>query len=463
MLDSANSLTEKQVLDRIRAVRHNHIKVAVTDIDGVLRGKYIHKEKFLAAAQSHFGFCNVVFGWDVGDVCYDNGDYTGWHTGYPDVQACIDLKTFREIPWEEKTPFFLADFYDEKNNEKKALSICPRNLLKRQIEKAKKLGFEAKFGIELEWFNFHETPQSLHEKSYTNMTTISPGMFGYSILRSSQNKDYFHALFGELLDFAIPLEGIHTETGPGVYEAAILASDALEAADRGVLLKNAIKEIAHRFGIMPSFMAKWDSNLPGCSGHIHQSLWDIEKRRNVFFDENRNYKMSQILSQYVAGQMHCLPEILPFFAPNVNSYKRLVEGLWAPTKVTWGVENRTTALRIIPGTEKSTRLETRVAGADMNPYLGIVACLASGLYGIQNQLSLQQEAPILANAYSVTKAPSLARNLWEATEKMERSQVAKELFGDDFVKHFVQTRQWEWRQFQKTVTNWEIKRYFEII
>jgi glutamine synthetase len=290
---------------------------------------------------------------------------------------------------------------------------------------------------------------------------MTPGMFGYSILRAGQSSGYFAALMDETRAFGIPLEGLHTETGPGVMEAAIAPSSALEAADRAVLFKAATKEIAPRFGVMPSFMAKWSQALPGCSGHVHQSLADA-KGKNVFHEEKAEHKMSKVFRSYLAGQMRCLPEILPFFAPTVNSYKRLVDGYWAPTKVTWGVDNRTTAFRAIPAGAKATRLETRVPGSDVNPYLAIAACLASGLYGVEKGLDLR-DAPVVGSAYLDKKAQRLPRNLQEATRRLADSKLARELFGAEFVEHFVATREWEWRQFQDAVTDWETKRYFEII
>ncbi len=453
------SLSPKEILEKIKKDKQRKVKIAITDIDGILRGKYIHVDKLLSIAQSGFGFCNVVFGWDSSDVCYDNVQYTGWHTGYPDANARVDLSTYRQIPWDNQVPFMLADFI---NDADQPLRICPRQVLKRQQQKASDLGFQAKVGLEFEWFNFQENPHSLETKQYQGMSPLTPGMFGYSLLRAGYNRDYFNALFDELEQFGVPLEGIHTETGPGVYEAALQPATCLEAADRGILFKASVKEIAYRFQIMPTFMAKWNESLPGCSGHIHQSLWDTKETKNVFYAPDRPHRMSKTFEQYLAGQLHCLPDLLPFYAPNVNSYKRLVEGLWAPTKVTWGAENRTSTCRVIPGSEKSTRLESRIGGSDINPYLAIAASLASGLYGIEKQLELKQEA-ITGNAYKAKNAPDLPRNLFDATKKMEQSDLAKELFGEDFIEHFANTRFWEWRQFQEVVTNWEIKRYFEII
>jgi glutamine synthetase len=452
------ALTPEQVVADVKAVPGERVKVAITDIDGILRGKYIHKEKFLSVAEAGFGFCNVVFGWDCGDVCYDNVKYTGWHSGYPDAHARLDLGTYRRVPWDNDVPFFLGDFTDAAG---KPLAVCPRQLLRKVLADVKAAGYSASFGAEYEWFNFRETPQTATDKRFVGLQPATPGMFGYSLLRAGLNRPFLDALFEELRAFDVPLEGLHTETGPGVLEAAILYSEALEAADRAVLFKTGVKEIAYRFGLMASFMAKWDAALPGCGGHLHQSLWD-GGGTNLFYDAGDPYKMSPLFKHYLAGQMHCLPEILPMFAPNVNSYKRLVEGAWAPTKVAWGADNRTTALRVIPGSSKSTRLETRVGGADTNAYLAIAASVASGLYGIRHKLPLTQAA-VRGSAYKAEGAASLPRNLAEAAERMGQSEVARELFGADFVEHYVSSRVWEWRQFQSAVTCWELQRYFEII
>jgi glutamine synthetase len=441
------------ILKELARSKHEKVKIAVTDLDGILRGKYLHKEKFLSAASSGLGFCNVVFGWDSGDVCYDNSKYTGWHTGYPDAVARIDLSTRRTVPWDNDVPFFLGDF---------DLDVCPRQLLKRVLARAKQAGVSPKCGVEFEWFNFRETPQSLAAKGHADPQPLTPGMFGYSVLRASLNQPYFAALMDQLRAFRVPLEGLHTETGPGVTEAAIVFSDALEQADRAVLFKTAVKEIAYRHGFLASFMAKWNAKLPGSGGHIHLSLWDGAGKKSVFHDPRDPARMSAAFKSCLAGQLRCLPEILPMFAPSVNSYKRLVDGFWSPTKPTWGIDNRTTAFRVIPGGEKSTRVEVRIGGADINPYLAIAASVASGLYGIQKGLKLTDK-PVVGSAYRESSIPRLPRTLAEATARMAESKIARELFGDAFVDHFVRTRQWEWSQFADAVTSWELQRYFEII
>ena len=449
-------MNHQQIIEYINSHPSGKVKLAIADIDGVLRGKYISKQKFMSVIEGELGFCDVVFGWDMADVCYDNGTFTGWHSGYPDAKAKLDLSTFRKIPWENDVPFFLGEFIEG------AAEVCPRTLLKKIIQDAERQGFKPFFSQEFEWFNFEETPTTIHQKGFQNLTPLTPGMFGYSLLRSSLRNDFMTNLFEQLTKFDIPVEGLHTETGPGVYEAAIAYSEILEAADRAILFKTSVKEIASKLGIMATFMAKINENLPGCSGHVHQSLWDSDEKKNLFYDEESPNNMSKLMESYIAGQLHCLPFILPMIAPTINSYKRLVEGAWAPTTLTWGIDNRTVALRVLPLGKKSCRLETRVVGSDTNPYLALAACLAAGLYGIRKKLKLNQPATI-GNGYRDISNGILPRNLDEATKAMQNSDVAKELFGEKFVEHFTQTREWEWRQQAKAVTDWELKRYFEIV
>jgi glutamine synthetase len=452
-------MSKSEILPYIQSHPAGKVKIAFTDIDGILRGKYISAEKFLSVMDNPTSFCDVIFGWDAADLTYDNVQFTGWHTGYPDCPAKIDLSTFRKIPWENDLPFFLGDMIDKDGA---PIPVCPRQLLKSVLSTSEAEGFLPVFSQEFEWFNFAETPKTANEKSFKNLSLLTPGMFGYSILRTALKNDFFNDIFTLLKKFDVPLEGLHTETGPGTYEAAIAYSGLPLAADRAVLFKTSVKEIAYKHGIMATFMAKIHEDLPGCGGHVHQSMWDKVGEKNLFYDEGEPGKMSELMKNYIAGQLHCLPFILPMFAPTINSYKRLVEGAWAPTTLTWGIDNRTVALRVLSGSSKSCRLETRVIGSDANPYLAMAACLASGLYGIRNKLALKQPASI-GNGYRDHSNGTLPRNLYEATQMMKQSAIAKEIFGEKFVDHFVNTREWEWKQHLKAVTDWEYKRYFEII
>jgi len=452
-------MSKNEIINKIKQSDCLKIKIAVSDIDGILRGKIIHKEKFLEIAEKTIGICDVIFGWDSNDACYENMQFTSLHTGYPDANARVDLETLRFIPWENKMPFFLADFSAQNGND---LAVCPRSLLKRIDKQCEDVGYTPIFSQEFEWYNFENTPSDLASNNYRDLKPISPGMFGYSILRPSLKTEYFNALFDDLEKFDIRLEGLHTETGPGVYEAAIRYDKIVKAADKAILFKTSVKEIAYHFGIIASFMAKWNKDLPGCSGHIHQSLWDKEKNTNLFFDPHDTYNMSDLMKSYVAGQLKCLPFVVPMYAPTINSYKRLNCGAWAPGTYTWGIDNRTAAVRVLHNEPYSTRSEMRVAGSDTNPYLAMAASLASGIYGIRNKLKLDIE-PSKGNAYNDLKNGMLPSNLYEATMQMKQSEIAKELFGEDFVNHFTDSRLWEWKQYSKQVTDWEIRRYFEII
>jgi glutamine synthetase len=444
-------------LEAVRASGSAKVKVACSDIDGVLRGKYLHLDKFLGAVESGFGFCDVVFGWDSTDSCYDNTRITGWQHGFPDALARLDLDTRRSVPWDNNVPFFLGEFV---NADGTPYPICPRQTLKRVLKRAEKLGVQPMCGVEFEWFNFAETPQSWAAKKGVDPQTITPGMFGYSLLRMNHKREYFNALMDEMLAFGVPIEGLHTETGPGVYEVAILFSAALEAADRAILFKTGAKEIGSRFGVMPSFMAKWSAQYPGCSGHIHQSLSD--GKRNLFHDAASPRSMSALFESYLAGQLAYLMQFAPMFWPTINSYKRLVDGFWAPVKPTWGLDNRTASFRVIAGSPKATRLETRCPGADINPYLAVAAVLAAGLAGIEQGLKLGTP-PITGTNQGAENVPRAPRTLIETTRIFQQSEVARDWLGDDFVDHFAATREWEWRQWLDGVTDWELKRYFEII
>jgi glutamine synthetase len=442
-----------------RRFEDNHVrrvKLGAFDTDATLRGKYISVEKFWSAAESGLGFCDVIFGWDIGDVLYDNVKFTGWHTGYPDVHCRIDFASYRLVPWEPGTAFFLLDFWDAGS---RPLGIAPRQVFQRVLDRAAERGYTAHFSAEYEFFIFRETAQTLREKHFAGLTPLTPGMFGYSILRSSANADLVLEIMEGLAAFDVPLEGFHTETGPGVYEAAIAVEPGLAAADRAALFKIAVKEIAGRHNLTPTFMAKWNAGLPGSSGHLHQSLSRPGHPENLFSGEAADGGMSGLMRQYIAGLVTNLPELTAIFCPTVNSYKRTVPGVWAPVNATWGVDNRTTAVRAIPGRNKSTRVELRLTGADINPYLAMAASLAAGLDGIERKL---EPPPPIVDAYS-GDAPPLPRTLADATRLLRQSRVAREWLGEEFVDHYASTREWEVRQYEKAVTDWELARYFESV
>lgn len=432
------------------------IKVGVFDTDGIMRGKYMSQAKFLSALENGFGFCDVILGWDSDDQLYDNTRFTGWHTGYPDVPVKIIPESCRELPFEDGGLFFLAEMAD------KAEAVCPRGLLRRVLDKAATMGIEVFSGFEYEFFVFNETPQSARDKQYRDMTPMAPGNFGYSVLRNTVAAETYHNLLNTCDVLDIGLEGLHEETGPGVLEAAITYSDALASADRAALFKTFSKVALQREGKMATFMARWSAQQAGQSGHIHLSLKD-KQGKPLFYDPARADNMSQTMTHFIAGQQKLMPELLAMIAPTINSYRRLQPGFWAPTEATVGVDNRTCAIRIIPGSEKSQRLEYRIGGADANPYIILAAVIASGLWGIENPAEIDHL--VTGNAYEKQFPRHLAldNTLWDASQRLKQSAMAKAWFGETFVHHYAATREWEEREFRKQVSQWELERYFEII
>lgn len=446
-VEEARKLVEKSGL--------NYVKVGVFDIDGVLRGKYISKDKFLSALDSGFGFCDVVLGWDSNDALYDNVKYTGWHSAFPDAPVRVLPHTMRHLPLEDGL-FFLADFVPPGDQ------LSPRSVLERVIRKAEEMGFSPYAAFEYEFFVFEETPQSVREKNYKNLTPFTPGNFGYSVIRNSVHAQLYKDFMDMFAKMNIPIEGFHTETGPGVLEAAITVSDAMMAADNAALFKTFSKVFFQSRGLMVTFMAKWSLQFAGQGGHIHMSLKSNDGKA-VFYDESKPNNVSDLMRSFIAGQEKYMPQVSAMVSPTVNSFSRLIPGFWAPTSASWGVDNRTTALRVICGSPKAQRVEYRVAASDANPYLALAAALGSGLKGIEEGLTGRDHVKGNAYATQQPKEYDLPRTLWEAAQNLRQSEAARSLFGDAFVDHFAATREWEEREFRRHITDWELSRYFEII
>ena len=452
-VDDAIALVERSSL--------THIKLGLSDIDGVIRGKYMRKDKFISSLKHGFAFCDVVMGWDSNDQLYDNTTFTGWHTAYPDAAVRIDPRSCRRLPLErnaqgEDMLFFIAEL------DGPAAGVCPRRLLHRMIDRAADLGFDAHAALEYEFFMFDETPDSIREKQYRNLKTCTPGNFGYSVLRSTVHSDFYEELMDLCERMDVPIESLHTETGPGVLEAALAVDRVGEAADKAFLFKTFTKALAEQQGLMATFMAKWSHHCSGQSGHIHLSLTDRKTGANVFHDPGAEHTMSATQRHFAAGLQRHMPDFMAMYAQTINSYTRLVPGYWAPLEASLGIENRTTALRVIPGGPKSQRIEVRIGSADANPYIALAAALGSGLLGIEQKL---EPAFTSGNAYTQTFPDDIRfpQTLWDAAQRLRRSHAARELFGDVFVDHMAATREWEERKFREYVTDWELQRYFEII
>ena len=452
------SLEAKLAHYRARGV--SRIKLGLTDLDGVIRGKYLSIEKLQTLMERGGGFCDCVFGWDLDDQLYDSSRYTGWHTGFPDAGYRLLADSERWLE-DEACPYFIGEFVGQGQQPH---PLCPRARLHQVLARLAEHGLHLKSGFEYEFFVFEETPHSVRDKGYRNLKPLTPGNFGYSVLRATAQSELFTGLMDHCRALKTDLEGLHCETGPGVWEAALTTSLGAEAADRANLFKTFSKAYLQKRGLMATFMAKWSMDYPGQSGHFHFSLVDSQGV-NRFQDRNAAHGMSALQRQAVAGLQHCLGDYLAFLAPTVNSYTRLVQGAWAPTAATWGVENRTAAIRVIGGGGPSQRIECRVGGADANPYLVAAAAVACVLHGIEEALELG--APVVGNAYEAEDAlPEAQRfpgQLRAAADRLECSSRARRLFGDAFIDHFVMSRRWECREYERTVNSWQLERYFEII
>ncbi|KAJ4386871.1 hypothetical protein N0V93_009769 [Gnomoniopsis smithogilvyi] len=450
----------------------NCVKLAGVDVDGILRGKLISKKKFLSIAEAGFGFCSVIFGWDMHDQTYFKElGVSNKENGYRDLIAIPDLESFRRIPWEDNTPFFLVSFFDPDTNE--PLSACPRQLLKKQLDKLATKGWGAMAGAEYEFYQF-KAPDGgssvapyLRDNPTHSLPALTEGMFGYSVTRPVHNKDYYYDIFNTCEAFRCNIEGWHTESGPGVYEAALEFGEIRGMADRASLFKYVVKSVATKYAITPCFMAKPKQGLPGNSGHMHVSLVD-KAGKNLLFRDTPDTSapwsdishLSDTGRYFLAGLLEGLPDIMPMFAPTINSYKRLVENFWAPVTVSWGLEHRAASIRIIaPPTSKpgATRFEVRVPGADANPYFVYSAILACGIRGIEKKLEIP--CPPLGKGDDVggdsDQGQRLAKSLREAVDRFSRKgSIAREIFGDEFVDHFAGTRDHEIRQWDEAVTDW---------
>ena len=445
------------LIQQYRASGAKSVLLGLTDIDGVLRGKFVNLDKFGSLLNHGGGFCDCVFGWDVADELYEStsNSYTGWHTGFPDTHYRLLTSSERFNPL-TNTPFFLGEFCEPDGADH---LICPRTLLRRVLKLYEDADLQVEAGFEYEFFVFQESSTSLREKGYSDLEPFTEGSFGYSVLRASTNSPEFTGLMELCDDLNLQIEGLHCETGPGVWEACLQKQDVLEAADRASLFKTFCKSYLQQQDLIGTFMAKWSMKYPGQSGHFHVS---IKKEDRDIFSSTAD-GLSPLASDAVGGLVELLPEFLVMFAPTVNSYTRLTKGAWAPTSATWGIENRTCAVRYIKGT-KGDRIEHRVPGADSNPYLVAAATLGAIYLGLLNQYKLG--APISGNAYDIVESNQKRRfssNLRDATNRFSRSKRARELFGEPFVDHYVETRLHEARAAESSVNDWQLKRYFEII
>ena len=445
-----------------------YVKIGAPDIEGVYRGKRVAASHFLNSLDDGFAQCDVLFGWDIAEIVLPNLKFSNWERGFSDIIMKPDLSTFAMVPWEENVASCICVLWTEHGE---PVTIAPRYVLNNVVERARSMGFEPMAASELEFRFFRENQVSVREKDFgPNLTPLNPGFNCYTISQASADDHLLSRIARMMRDHGVEIEGYNREHGPGMYEMNIRYADAVTAGDRTMLFKTGVKEICHQMGLTASFMAKWNDQEDGSSGHSHVSLWDRDLEHNMFWDEGAEGHMSGTMRQFLAGVLQLMPEFMALYAPVINSYKRYVEGTWAPLNTTWGMDNRTCSVRIINVTRRAIRVENRVPGADANFYLVFAAILAGGLYGIEHKLELPPrldgnayDPATVANALATGQIRALAHNLTTATDLLENSEIAREYLGPDFVEHFVSTRRWEVKAYEKAVTNWDRRRYLELV
>lgn len=435
------------------------IKMGTVDIDGLWRGKRLSADHFLKSVyESGSNICNIIFGWDMQDEMITNLTYTGFQTGYPDITLQPDLSTMRVAPDEPGVALVIADALDLQGN---PLNIAPRSILKEVVSRARSMGYDPIAAYEFEFYLYEGTPRENARKGWRDMEPFSVGTHTYSVYRDTGSEFLLGTIRRRLAEMGIFIEASNSEHGPGQFEVNIHYGDALKAADDALLLKHTVKEVAAENGYTATFMAKINDDTAGSSGHVHQSLNYLADGSSVFANERRPDELSDIGKSYLAGIVNASKEFTALYLPTINSYKRIEGGQWAGSSATWGVDNRTVAVRSIPSKGPAARVENRIPGADANPYLGIAGGLAAGLDGIENNLQPPQQ--VHGNAYEIEAEENLKlpATLTQATDVFEASDLAKRSFGEDFVRHYTETRRWEIKQFETRVTDWEIDRYIE--
>jgi len=432
------------------------VVVAFVDMQGRLIGKRFQSEYFVASAHEETHGCDYLLADDIDMEPVPGYEAASWAKGYGDFVMKPDMATLRVIPWLDRTALVLADVLDHHHHD---LSHSPRAILKRQVARLAERGMTAFLASELEFYLFNEDYETIRQKRYHDLATAGRYIQDYHIFQTTKEEDVMRAIRLGLNGAGIPVESSKGEWGPGQEEINVAYSDALDMADRHSILKNGIKEIAWGKGKAVTFMSKWDYGLAGSSSHIHASLWDKAGKKPLFLDPNGEFGMSELMRRFMAGQLKYAGDITWFLAPYINSYKRFQAGTFAPTKAIWSRDNRTAGFRLVGEGSKSIRVECRIGGADLNPYLAFAALIAAGLAGIEEELEL--EAPFVGDAYYAKRLREVPKTLRDATALLDKSKMLRAAMGDDVVDHYVHTAEWEQFEYDRRVTDWELKRGFE--
>ena len=451
----AGNLSFEQLKKAVAGDEIDTVLACAVDMQGRLIGKRFLARYFVESAHDETHGCNYLMADDIDMEPVPGYKAASWSKGYGDFVMKPDVSTLMKAAWLDGTAIILADLVD--HHQHQPIPHSPRAILKGQLARLEKMGFTANFASELEFYLFDETFRGAYEKGYRNLTTAGYYIEDYHIFQTTKEEGVMRLVRNQLQASGIPVENSKGEWGPGQEEINVRYAEALTMADRHVVLKNAIKEIAHGQGKAVTFMSKWDYSLAGSSSHIHMSL--ARNGKPAFLDEKAELGMSTLMKHFVAGQLAHAQEITYFLAPYINSYKRFQVGTFAPTKAIWSRDNRTAGFRLCGEDTKGIRIECRIGGADLNPYLAFAALLAAGIDGIEKELSL--EPAYSGDAYNGKRLREVPKTLRDATESLRKSKMLKEAFGEDVIAHYVHTAEWEQFEYDRRVTDWELKRGFE--
>ncbi len=430
------------------------VLVCMVDMQGRLMGKRFHARHFVAGAWEETHCCNYLLATDLEMATPDGYDSTSWERGYGDYVMKPDLGTLRPVPWLEGTVMVLCDVLDHHTHDE--VPHSPRAILKKQVNRLRSMGYEAMTATELEFFLFEKSFDQIRKENFRDLEPISGYNEDYHILQTTKEEHVMRPIRNHLWNAGIPVENSKGEAETGQEELNIKYASAMDTAAYHSIAKNAVKEIAWRHGHAATFLPKWHHDKVGSSSHVHQSLWSDGKP--AFFDESDKLGMSALMKSYMAGLLKYAADYTYFMAPYINSYKRFVKGTFAPTRIIWSVDNRTAGFRLCGESTKAVRIECRIPGSDMNPYLVLAAMLAAGIAGIEEGLELQP--PTKGDVYQGDSG-MIPATLKDARNTMHGSTMLRAAMGDDVVDHYVRAAEVEIEEFERVVTDWEVARGFE--
>ncbi len=453
----AGKLTLDELREAVACGEIDTVLVCQIDMQGRLMGKRFQAEFFVDQAWQETHGCNYLQATDMEMETVSGYKSSGWQSGYGDYTMKPDLATLRRIPWLEGTALVLCDLLDHHTHQE--VPHSPRAILKKQLARLEQMGMKGFMGTELEFFLFKDSYEEASRKNYKDLDLVSDYNEDYHIFQTTKEENVMRAIRKGLQGANITVECSKGEASAGQEEINVLYAEAITMADNHCIIKNACKEIAWQQGQSVSFMAKWHDDSAGNSSHIHQSLWSLDGE-SLFYDPSAKHGMSELMRNYMAGLLKHAREVTYFLAPNINSYKRFVKGTFAPTKTIWSMDNRTAGYRVCGESSKSVRVECRVGGGDLNPYLAIAAEIAAGIDGINNKLELA--AAYVGDAYeSGSEVEEIPSTLREATVALSESAMLREAFSDEVIDHYVHAARWEQAEYDRRVTDWEVQRGFE--